>query len=64
MVLKEAPTVVSNFFPISHKATPSFFLLFYFSPFFLLPVFDLESRFIICVMTAEIKDLCTVRMGI
>lgn len=64
MVLKETPTVFSNFFPISHKVTPSFFLLFYFSFPFLLPVFDLESRLVICVMTAKIKDLCTVCMGI
>lgn len=66
MVLKETPTAVSNFFPISHKVTlpPLSFCFLEFFIFFLLPVFDLESRLVICVMTAKIKDLNTVWLGI
>lgn len=42
MVLKETPTVISDFFPVSHKVTPSSFPFLFI---FLLPftfVFDLK----------------------
>lgn len=63
MVLKETPIVFSNFFPISHKVAASFFFFLFYS-FFPLPVFDLELRLVICIMTAKIKDRHTVCMWI
>lgn len=75
-VVKDVPAEVINdvernphcfkFLSNQPRSCSLLFPLVLFPPafFFLLPMFDLESRFIICVMTAEIKDLCIVCMGI
>jgi len=45
MVLKEIPSVVSDFFPINHEIIPSFFDLWFFCLIFLL-----LSAFYLCLI--------------